>query len=156
MPSISRCSPLRARRSAPPASGHTCSAWRPIPWSVSSAASSTPSMYNDLHVPSLSGAHTVGRDVVVVAAALKLSLIVPCYNEEQVLPLTLPRLLGLLSLLEARGLISTESDVTFVDDGSRDRTWELIEQASRADARVHGIKLSRNRGHQNALLAGLL
>ena len=113
-------------------------------------------MYNDLFVPSLSGTGIPGRDVVLVEAALKLSLVVPCYNEEQVLPLTLPRLLNLLSILEARGLVSRESDVTFVDDGSRDRTWELIEQARRADPRVHGIKLSRNRGHQNALLAGLL
>lgn len=113
-------------------------------------------MFNDLFAPSRSGAGRPGREVALVDATVRLSLIIPCYNEEEVLPLTLPRLLGLLSLLEARGLVSPQSDVTFVDDGSRDRTWELIEAARRADPRVHGIKLSRNRGHQNALLAGLL
>jgi glycosyltransferase involved in cell wall biosynthesis len=64
-------------------------------------------------------------------------------------------LLALLSELRARGLVTPESNIIFVDDGSRDNTWRLIEEGHRADPRVHGIKLSCNRGHQNALLAGL-
>jgi glycosyltransferase involved in cell wall biosynthesis len=97
-----------------------------------------------------------GRRPAPPDTALELSLIVPCYNEEAMLPLALPRLRALLSGLEARGLVSPQSSVVFVDDGSRDATWAMIEQASLADRRVRGVKLSRNRGHQNALLAGLL
>jgi glycosyltransferase involved in cell wall biosynthesis len=89
-------------------------------------------------------------------AAIQLSLIVPCYNEEEVLPETARQLLALLDRLVQERVVNDQSTVTFVDDGSRDRTWELIETLNRSDARVHGIKLSRNRGHQNALLAGLL
>ncbi|HEV2613025.1 MAG TPA: glycosyltransferase family 2 protein [Noviherbaspirillum sp.] len=84
------------------------------------------------------------------------NLIVPCYNEEAVLPETSRQLLAMLGKLQAQGRIDMESSVTFVDDGSRDRTWQMIEELSRKDPRVHGIKLSRNQGHQNALLAGLL
>lgn len=87
--------------------------------------------------------------------ALRLGLVVPCYNEEAVLTETAPRLLDLLDRLAARDLIDAASTLTFVDDGSRDGTWGLIESFAAADARVHGIKLSRNRGHQAALLAGL-
>lgn len=87
---------------------------------------------------------------------VQLGLVLPCYNEQAVLPLTLPRLQALLSQLEAQGLVRSDSSITFVDDGSVDDTWELIEAAHREDPRVHGIKLSCNRGHQNALLAGLL
>jgi glycosyltransferase involved in cell wall biosynthesis len=86
----------------------------------------------------------------------RLNLIVPCYNEEAVLPETSSRLLALLGELQASGAVSAESCITFVDDGSKDRTWGLIEEAHRKDRRVQGLKLSRNRGHQNALLAGLL
>jgi glycosyltransferase involved in cell wall biosynthesis len=86
----------------------------------------------------------------------RLNLIVPCYNEEAVLPETSSRLLALLGELQASGTVSAESCITFVDDGSKDRTWGLIEEAHRQDRRVQGLKLSRNRGHQNALLAGLL
>jgi len=85
-----------------------------------------------------------------------LYLVVPCYNEEEVLPDTARRLSGKLAALEAAGKISGESRVLFVDDGSRDRTWELIRTFSGEDPRIAGIKLSRNRGHQNALLAGLM
>jgi glycosyltransferase involved in cell wall biosynthesis len=87
--------------------------------------------------------------------ALQLGIVVPCYNEEEVLPETAKRLLELLERLSTAGLVSSDSATYFVDDGSKDRTWQLIEEMSNANARVHGIKLSRNRGHQNALMAGL-
>jgi polyisoprenyl-phosphate glycosyltransferase len=85
-----------------------------------------------------------------------LNLIVPCYNEEDVLPETSSRLLALIERLIVNGTVSSESTVTFVDDGSRDRTWPLIQALHAEGHRVRGIRLSRNRGHQNALLAGLL
>lgn len=84
-----------------------------------------------------------------------LSIVVPCYNEEEVLPETSKRLAELLERLIAKGLAHVDSATYFVDDGSRDGTWELIQHLSASAARVHGIKLSRNKGHQNALLAGL-
>lgn len=86
----------------------------------------------------------------------KLYVVVPCYNEEAVLPETTRRLGEKLHAMMAAGSISTDSRVLFVDDGSRDRTWELIEQAHAQDELFTGAKLSRNRGHQNALLAGLM
>ena len=85
-----------------------------------------------------------------------LYLVIPCYNEEAVLPETSRRLAQKLDALSAAGKISAESRVLFVDDGSRDRTWSLISEFHRADRRLGGVKLSRNRGHQNALLAGLM
>ncbi|MFT3906016.1 MAG: glycosyltransferase family 2 protein [Steroidobacteraceae bacterium] len=85
-----------------------------------------------------------------------LAIILPCYNEESVLPATISRLLALRSELVAEGLISGDSAITFVDDGSLDRTWSIIEAAAREEPALHGIKLSRNQGHQGALLAGLL
>ncbi len=84
-----------------------------------------------------------------------LAIVVPCYNEEQVLPETSRRMSGLIRELIAEGKVSRASAVYFVDDGSKDRTWLLIEQFAAEDRHVKGIKLSRNRGHQNALLAGL-
>lgn len=86
----------------------------------------------------------------------KLYVVVPCYNEEAVLPETTRRLGEKLHAMMAAGSISADSRVLFVDDGSRDRTWELIEQAHARDELFTGAKLSRNRGHQNALLAGLM
>jgi len=87
---------------------------------------------------------------------VNLSIVVPCYNEEEVLPETVKRLGMLLGGLAENGKISDSSKVYFVDDGSRDRTWSLIEDFAEKQAFVKGIKLSRNHGHQNALLAGLL
>ena len=87
---------------------------------------------------------------------MNLQIVVPCYNEELVLPETARQLDAVLNGLIESGTISNDSGVTFVDDGSRDRTWALIEQEARARNRVSGIKLSRNRGHQNALLAGMM
>ena len=86
-----------------------------------------------------------------------LSFVVPCYNEQAVLPHTLRELSAALKSLIADGVVADTSYLFFVDDGSRDRTWALIEEAHADDpAHVRGLKLSRNVGHQNALLAGLL
>lgn len=84
-----------------------------------------------------------------------LYIVVPCYNEEEVLPETSKRLGEKLRSLISRGEIGPDSRVCFVDDGSRDRTWELISRLHDSDKLFEGVKLSRNRGHQNALLAGL-
>jgi len=84
-----------------------------------------------------------------------LSIVVPCYNEQEALPETSRQLLALRSRLVAAGKIADDSRIVFVDDGSRDRTWTMIEEYAAADLPVVGVKLSRNRGHQNALLAGL-
>jgi glycosyltransferase involved in cell wall biosynthesis len=81
-------------------------------------------------------------------------LVVPCYNEEEVLPTTKEELQKLLERLRKKGLVTQESFICFIDDGSKDRTWELIEEFSKEPS-VKGLKLSRNCGHQNALLAGL-
>ena len=85
-----------------------------------------------------------------------LYVVVPCYNEEEVLPETSKRLAAKLTALETQGRISPDSRVLFVDDGSKDRTWQLISGLHQQDPRFGGVKLSRNRGHQNALLAGLM
>lgn len=86
----------------------------------------------------------------------QISIVIPCFNEEAVLPETIRRLDALLQKLGDAGKVDTErSGVYFVDDGSRDGTWRVIEEASASNLRVHGIKLSRNCGHQVALLAGL-
>lgn len=84
-----------------------------------------------------------------------ISIVVPCYNEEEVLPETISRLLPLIHDLVETKRISERSAVVFVDDGSRDRTWQLIEEGAQAHPHIRGLKLSRNRGHQHALLAGL-
>ena len=85
-----------------------------------------------------------------------LYIVVPCYNEEEVLPETARRLGEKLRGLVRRGLAAPGSRVLFVDDGSRDRTWALIARYHRDDPAVAGVKLAHNRGHQNALLAGLM
>ena len=86
----------------------------------------------------------------------KLMVVIPCYNEEEVLPETSRRLVEKMAELTRKGLISPESRVLLVDDGSRDRTWELISALHKENPLFEGVKLSRNRGHQNALLAGLM
>ena len=86
-----------------------------------------------------------------------LTVVVPCYNEEAVLPETSRRLGDLLARFEAEGRVAAGSHVCFVDDGSKDGTWLLIEGlAAAGPERFGGLRLSRNRGHQNALMAGLL
>jgi len=86
---------------------------------------------------------------------ITLYLVVPCYNEEEVLPETSRRLKEKLTALTAEGKITDKSRVLFVDDGSRDKTWQMISALHEEDERFGGVKLSRNRGHQNALMAGL-
>ena len=88
--------------------------------------------------------------------ACKLMVVIPCYNEEEVLPETSRRLTQKMAALTDKGLITPDSRVLLVNDGSRDRTWELIEALHKENPLFEGVKLSRNRGHQNALLAGLM
>jgi len=85
-----------------------------------------------------------------------LHIVIPCYNEEAVLPITAPMFLQKLTSLWEAGKISRRSRVLFVDDGSKDKTWEIIQELSRQDSHYMGIRQSRNRGHQNAVLAGLM
>ncbi|MFL1453585.1 glycosyltransferase family 2 protein [Marinobacter sp. GN3S48] len=84
-----------------------------------------------------------------------LSVVIPCYNEEEVLPETVKQLRTLLDSLVFDRLIATESHLCLVDDGSRDRTWTIIQAYANESLQVRGLKLASNRGHQNALLAGL-
>ena len=88
-------------------------------------------------------------------AAVNLSIVIPCFNEELVLPQTAERIAGVLEDLCLRGRIRRSSRIFLVDDGSRDSTWRIIEQLTDDGWPIVGIKLSRNRGHQHALLAGL-
>ena len=85
-----------------------------------------------------------------------LYIVIPCYNEQEVLPITAPMFLQKICDLSAAGKISDESRVLFVNDGSRDRTWDIIRDLAAEDERFLGICQSRNRGHQNAVLAGLM
>lgn len=85
-----------------------------------------------------------------------LYIVVPCYNEEEVLPETSKRLKNKLEGMIAAGTLSAESRILFVNDGSRDKTWEIISSLHAQDPIFSGVDLSRNRGHQNALLAGLM
>lgn len=85
-----------------------------------------------------------------------LYIVVPCYNEEAVLPITAPMFLNELETLTKKELISDKSKILFVDDGSSDKTWNIISALSAENSRFAGIMQSRNRGHQNAVLAGLM
>ena len=85
-----------------------------------------------------------------------LYIVIPCYNEQEVLPLTSGMFLEKLESLTAAGKISEKSRILFVNDGSRDSTWDIIQRLSAQDERFQGIAQSRNRGHQNAVLAGLM
>src|SRR5690554_4929070 len=84
-----------------------------------------------------------------------LAVVVPCYNEEDVFPITLNTLQELLGKLISSNKIADDSKLYFIDDGSKDSTWSLLKAASENYPNVVGIKLSRNKGHQNALYAGL-
>lgn len=86
----------------------------------------------------------------------KLYMVIPCYNEQEVLPETSKRLKEKLSTLIKAGKIDPESRIIFVNDGSKDKTWEIIRRLHEEDPVFGGVNLSRNRGHQNALLAGLM
>lgn len=85
-----------------------------------------------------------------------LYIVIPCYNEQEVLPITASMFKEQLSLLISKGKISTDSKILFVNDGSKDNTWNLICDLSKADSCFLGVSQSRNRGHQNAVLAGLM
>lgn len=86
----------------------------------------------------------------------KLIIVIPCYNEEEVLPITSKLFLKKLTSLIEQGKISEDSQILFVNDGSHDKTWDIICQLAREDKHFTGICQSRNRGHQNAVLAGLM
>lgn len=88
--------------------------------------------------------------------APRLAVVVPCYNEEEVLPQSGPALLGKLEALIGEGLAAPESRVIFVDDGSEDSTWNIVRSLHEGRGYAEGIRLSHNRGHQNALLCGLM
>nr|MCR4629958.1 glycosyltransferase [Clostridium sp.] len=83
-------------------------------------------------------------------------IVIPCYNEQEVLPITCTMFLEKIQSLVNRGMIRDESRILFVNDGSRDDTWSIIQKLTEQDSHYRGISLSRNRGHQNALLAGLM
>lgn len=83
-------------------------------------------------------------------------VVIPCYNEEEVLPVTAPMFLDELKNLTGKEKISPDSRILFVNDGSKDNTWQIIEDLSKKDVHYIGIAQSRNRGHQNAVLAGLM
>lgn len=85
-----------------------------------------------------------------------LYVVIPCYNEEKVLPITAPLFLEQLQLMQSQDLISSDSKIMFVNDGSKDNTWNIIKQLSAENTSFIGISQSRNRGHQNAVLAGLM
>lgn len=86
----------------------------------------------------------------------KLCIVVPCYNEEEALAYTNTELTGLIRKLTEEGKLKKDSFILYVDDGSRDRTWDMIQEYRQEYACVFGLKLARNTGHQNALTAGLL
>ena len=86
----------------------------------------------------------------------KLYIVVPCYNEEAVLHETTKRLVDKLNRMISAQLVSADSRIMYVDDGSKDKTWAIIDELHKENPMVLGVKLSRNRGHQNALLAGLM
>lgn len=85
-----------------------------------------------------------------------LYLVIPCYNEEEVLPETTRQLTAKMHSMMERGLIAQESKILYVNDGSKDKTWNIICELHEQNPLVRGVKLSRNKGHQNALLAGLM
>lgn len=85
-----------------------------------------------------------------------LYLVIPCYNEQEVLHETARQLKDKMTNLMNSGKISSDSKIVFVNDGSKDKTWEIISELHESDSIFRGIKLSRNKGHQNALLAGLM
>lgn len=86
----------------------------------------------------------------------RLIIVVPCYNEQEVLPITAPMFLAKIKSLAQAGQITQDSRVMFVNDGSRDDTWNIITRLAEEDEHFIGISQSRNRGHQNAVLAGLM
>ena len=84
-----------------------------------------------------------------------LYIVIPCYNEEEALPITAEKLIALTDDMMKRSLIDAKSRITLVDDGSRDRTWQVISDLCKRDKRFEGVKLAHNAGHMNALWAGM-
>jgi len=84
-----------------------------------------------------------------------LAIVIPCFNEEEVLPESVSKLHSVIELLITKKIIIRDSFILFIDDGSWDKTWEIITKSSDNFDRIKGIKLSRNQGHQNALIAGM-
>lgn len=85
-----------------------------------------------------------------------IAIVVPCYNEQEALPITMPQLLAVLDSMVKQDKISADSYILCSNDGSKDRTWSIIEELHNKEPRIKGISLAHNRGHQNALLAGLM
>ena len=88
--------------------------------------------------------------------SVNLYVVVPCYNEEEVLAETSRQMLELFDRMKKEELINNKSRIVFVDDGSHDRTWTIIDALSKEHTEIAGIKLARNAGHQNALFGGLM
>lgn len=86
----------------------------------------------------------------------KLYIVVPCYNEEEALETSAHSLIKKLEDLTTKGLISEESRIVFVDDGSKDKTWQIIQSLFKKEEKVMGLRFAHNRGHQNAILAGMM
>lgn len=86
----------------------------------------------------------------------KLYMIIPCYNEEEVLPITAPQFLEQMNKMRSEGLVDEDSKILFVNDGSKDKTWEIIKGLAKENDTFMGISQSRNRGHQSTVLAGLM
>lgn len=105
--------------------------------------------------PPTSSAYPSATEGRTPAGPVRLSIVIPCFNEQEVLPETARRMTALLADLCASGQVTEDSGVYFVDDGSRDATWSMIEGMAGAAPHFHGVKLSRNCGHQAALMAGL-
>lgn len=87
---------------------------------------------------------------------IKLAIVAPCYNEEEMLPISAPRLMSLMREMIGDGLVAADSFLLFVNDGSRDSTWSIISRLHDENPMCHGLNLSRNVGHQNAIMAGML
>lgn len=92
----------------------------------------------------------------IMDKSVNLYVVVPCYNEEAVLGETSKRMLELFGKMKSDGLINNKSRIVFVDDGSRDKTWSIINSLSKEHTEIAGIKLAKNAGHQNALFGGLM
>lgn len=88
--------------------------------------------------------------------SVNLYVVVPCYNEEEVLSETAKRMLALFGTMKSDGLINNKSRIVFVDDGSKDKTWSIIDDLVKSHREIAGVKLARNAGHQNALFGGLM
>ena len=94
-----------------------------------------------------------GRDKKMTG---KLAMVVPCYNEEEMLDYTADKLENKINQLISQNKIAQSSYILFVDDGSKDKTWDKIAEKAMQNSMFVGVKLSKNHGHQNALLAGLM